>query len=240
MNTEFDKLPQGHEDLTGQQFGDLTVVRFSHINYRHEPLWLCKCSCGCGSVVREAHLKSGHTKTCGHANITLAKRKDGYFPARDHPRLYGVWCAMKSRCYTPSATSYPIYGGRGIEVCEEWKKFPPFCEWALANGYDETAPIGVCTLDRIDVNGNYEPHNCRWVNSETQANNKTNNRYATINGEIDTIANWSRRLGLKRETVTARMHRGQSPEEALSPIPESYATRWERRRENASQLQADS
>ena len=226
--------PLNVEDLTGQRFGELTVISFSHIDYRHHARWLCLCSCGCGTVVETSHLKSGHTTTCGHANITLVKRKEGYFPARDHPRLYAVWCTMKARCSNANSTSYKDYGGRGICVCEEWMSFASFCEWALANGYDEKAETGKCTLDRIDVDGNYSPNNCRFVDAQTQMNNKTNNRYATINGETDTMANWIRRLGLKRGTVMQRLSRGYTPEEALRPVPKTYADLWERRRqENA-------
>lgn len=109
--------------------------------------------------------------------------------------------------------------------------FASFCEWALANGYDEKAKTGKCTLDRIDVDCNYSPSNCRFVDAQAQMNNKTNNRYATINGETDTIANWIRRLKLKRGTVMQRLSRGYTPEEALRPVPKTYADLWERRRQ---------
>lgn len=224
------KHPHNFQDLTGLKFGELSVVDFSHTDCRGTSHWLCKCDCGAWAVVTTNHLKSGHTKTCGHANITLPNHKDGYYPARDNTRLYAVWLGMKSRCYNPNSNSYSRYGGRGIQVCEEWMMFANFCEWALENGYDKSAPFGKCTLDRIDVNGNYEPSNCRFVDFSTQANNRSSNRYATINGETDTIANWARRLGLRQKTVTQRMHRGCSPEEALKPIPKSYVKAWERRK----------
>ena len=222
--------PPGVMDLVGQQFGELTVVSFSHMDYRHEANWLCKCSCGCGTVVSTGKLKSGHTRTCGHANITLVKHKEGYFPARDHPRLYGVWQGMKSRCYNKNNGSFPNYGGRGISVCDEWRSFGVFCEWALSNGYDETAKFGECTLDRIDVNGDYCPSNCRFVDAETQMNNKANNRVITLNGETDTLANWAKRLGLKYGTVMQRLARGHTVEEALCPVPNAYCELWERRK----------
>jgi len=228
--------PPSVEDLTGKQFGELTVISFSHMDYRHCAKWLCLCSCGCGTVVDASHLRSGHTTTCGHANITLVKHKDGYYPARDHPRLYGVWSAMKARCNNAKSASYKDYGGRGIRVCDEWMSFTPFCEWALTHGYNENAKIGGCTLDRIDVDGDYSPTNCRFVDAQTQMNNKTNNRYATINGKTDTMANWIRRLGLKRGTVMQRLSRGYTPEEALRPVPKSYADLWERRRREDEQV----
>lgn len=88
-------------------------------------------------------------------------------------RIYGIWSKMKERCYNIKDKSYKNYGGRGIEVCDEWKNNSrAFIEWAYNNGYDENAKYGDCTIDRIDVNGNYEPNNCRWVDMKTQSNNK--------------------------------------------------------------------
>ena len=161
------------------------------------------------------------------------RQKGTHHPKKEHLRLYSVWSTMKARCQNPNSTSYQIYGGRGIKVCDDWMQFDSFCEWAFENGYDENAPSGKCTLDRIDVDGNYEPLNCRWVDRTAQSNNRTSNRYVAVSGETDTLANWSRRLGLKYGTVRQRIHRGYSPERALRPVPTSYAEMWERRKRGA-------
>lgn len=79
---------------------------------------------------------------------------------------------MRQRCNDPAHKSYHNYGGRGITVCSEWDDYAAFERWAFDNGYDPSAPYGACTLDRIDVNGNYEPGNCRWVDAKEQAKNK--------------------------------------------------------------------
>lgn len=93
---------------------------------------------------------------------------------------------MKQRCCGYNAKSYKHYGGRGITVCEEWRNsFEAFYEWAMANGYSDSL-----TLDRIDVNGNYEPSNCRWATMKEQNNNKRNNRNITYKGETHTLAQW--------------------------------------------------
>ena len=219
MNRDIRLPPSNVQNLIGKRFGELTVIEFSHIGYNHVSYWLCQCDCGFQTVTTTSKLKSGHTKTCGHANITNIKRKPGYYPARDNPRLYIVWRGMKDRCNNPKHSSYSVYGGKGVSICDEWKVFGNFCEWALANGYDENAPTGECTIDRIDVNRNYEPSNCRWVNKKVQANNKSNNRLATIEGKTDTITNWARTLGLKQGTVAMRLMRGDTPERALRPVP---------------------
>lgn len=107
-------------------------------------------------------------RKCDGKILTYGDRSKRY-----NERLYNVWNSMKSRCYNPNVASYKNYGGRGIEVCDEWAhNFPTFQKWAIENGYDPDAPYGECTIDRIDVNGNYEPSNCRWVSMDVQRYNK--------------------------------------------------------------------
>lgn len=90
----------------------------------------------------------------------------------EHKRLYKVWQGMKERCYNKNNHAYMNYGGRGITVCEEWLDPRNFIKWALENGYDENAPRGQCTLDRINNYKGYSPNNCRWVSMNEQTKNK--------------------------------------------------------------------
>ena len=121
-------------------------------------------------------------------------------------RLYNIWSGIKQRCYYKSHHDYKNYGARGIKICDEWlNDFKSFYNWAMANGYDENAPRGKCTIDRIDVNGDYEPKNCKWVDIKVQANNKRTNCYVTFNGETHTIAEWSKIYKIPYFTLYARL-----------------------------------
>lgn len=132
-----------------------------------------------------------------------------------HTRLYRTWCNMKGRCYRKTMKRYNMYGGRGIKVCDEWKKsFICFADWALTNGYQDNL-----TIDRIDVNGNYEPNNCRWVSNLEQQSNRTNNRFIKYKGETKTLSEWARLFNLKNKTLEKRINKGWSLEKAFNTRP---------------------
>ena len=125
-------------------------------------------------------------------------------------RLYSIWHNMKTRCYNPNTEKFQYYGGKGIEVCEEWRKsFQAFYSWALANGYRDDL-----TLDRLDSDKNYCPENCRWADMLTQNNNTSKNHYITHNGETKTAAEWARDYGICRSTFNNRIRRGWTFEQA--------------------------
>ena len=168
---------RGHlaDDLTGKRFGELTVISRSE-NQGKRAMWLCRCSCGCEKVIRGGHLRSGRIISCGHVG-QLHSHNALTIHGGTHSRLYGVWCNMKNRCYNRNVRSYKDYGLNGVAVCDEWlHDFGAFSKWAYASGYDPYAGYGKCTLDRIDVYGNYCPENCRWVDAKVQANNRRNSR----------------------------------------------------------------
>jgi len=162
-------------DISGNRYGNLTAVSIDH---RHggRAIWLCVCDCGNKTTVSISNLRNGHTQSCGclvQKKLNEANRIHGEAGSR----LYRVWKAMRQRCYLQSGKYYSDYGGRGIRVCCEWNDYETFRQWAYSSGYDPDAQRGKCTLDRIDVDGNYEPSNCRWVDMKVQANNRRNSKH---------------------------------------------------------------
>ena len=199
-------------DLTGQKFGRLTVIKLAYIKNSYS-FWHCICECGVNKIIMGRNIRSGITKSCGcYVRDINAKRMaiigkknkthgDGGIGRRS--RLYTIWVPMIQRCENKNTRNYMDYGGRGITVCHEWHKYEAFKTWALSNGYADNLSI-----DRIDVNGNYCPENCRWTTMKVQQNNKRNNRYITINGETMTAAEWADKNGIPRSAVYARFKRG--------------------------------
>lgn len=184
-------------DITGKRFGRFVVVERQG-SKRSKATWLCKCDCGNTKVISGDALRSGKIRSCGclrnerassawrkineraglgiDARRHVTSNKSKYGEVRQYAsysRLYNVWNKMKQRCYNKNAPNYRLYGKRGIRVCDEWRNsFIAFEGWAFANGYDPDAPVGKCTIDRIDPDGDYEPGNCRWVDMVVQRHNR--------------------------------------------------------------------
>lgn len=130
----------------------------------------------------------------------------------DKERLMVIRHSMYCRCYYPATHGYQRYGGRGIKMCDEWVKNPSsFYEWAINNGYKRGL-----TIDRIDVNGNYEPSNCRWATKEEQESNKRTNRKITYKNETKTLSQWAREYNINKTTLSDRLKAGIPIDEALT------------------------
>lgn len=185
------------KNLVGKKFGRLEVLKRVE-NKGKETMWLCKCDCGKESIVFSSNLLKGHTKSCG----CLKKESKGNLKhGFSATKLGYIYCNIKNRCFNVKCKEYKFYGGRGIKLCSEWlKDAKKFYEWATNNGYKEGL-----TIDRIDVNGNYEPNNCRWISRKEQNKNRRTNILITYNNETYILNDWSKRTGIDSRTIKSRI-----------------------------------
>jgi hypothetical protein len=188
---------------TGDRFGRL-VVQFRATEH-HPHRWSCRCNCGNISEVMTGNLSSGHTKSCGCLAVEIASTH-----GLSRTTEYRTWINIHTRCNDPTTRYWPLYGGRGIKVCARWSKFEHFLHDMGKKPYTRAS------IDRIDVNGNYEPGNCRWTDSKTQGRNRRCNRIVSFDGRKMTLAEAVENTGLNYSTVLHRILNGWDPERALS------------------------
>lgn len=218
------KLNLIREPIVGDEFGRLTIKEKFFDEEKRKTYAICDCSCGKETKQRLTSLVQGTIVSCGcwkaeKASERISKQNFVHGKGNMNYRLYRIWSAMKTRCYNNKHISYQGYGGRGITICEEWLvSFDNFERWSLNNGY-----LDELTIDRIDNNKNYEPSNCRWVDMQTQAANRRNNRMDTVKvtafGETKAVRSWlldSRCSVKSMTTIVYRIGAGWTPEEAIS------------------------
>lgn len=210
------------EDLTGKRFGRLTVLSREENDKHNKTRWKCKCDCGKTVIVGRAELIRGDTKSCGcyirekRAELNKeTKTKHGLY----NKRIYVVWKDMIYRCEKPYIKSYKHYGARGIKVCDEWHDISKFAEWCYQNGYDEEAEKGQCTIERIDVNGDYEPANCTFTDMFHQNCNRTNTLKGEYKGKKVTLMELCKKENVEYKRVYSRINqRKDTFEEAIERI----------------------
>lgn len=193
-------------ELIGKKFNKLTVIEKLENNY-----YLCKCDCGNTKKIRKDHIINKTIKSCGCLQRKVAKKLSTKHNL-SNSKLYKVWGGIKERCLNKNNKSYKNYGGRGITVCKEWlDDFMSFYQWAIINGYKNNLSI-----DRIDVNGNYEPSNCRWITQKQQCNNTRVNVTIIFNNEIHTLSQWAEITGISYSALRHRIQRNWTVEKALT------------------------
>jgi len=206
-------------DISNKKYGKLTAIKKAFYK-KGKSYWVFRCDCGNEKIIIKDNVVKGQTKSCGCLQKEIAKitqLKNRAIHKKSRTRLYNVYSAIKARCYNKNVNNYNRYGGRGITVCDEWKNnFMSFYNWAIKNGYKENEKRGLCTIDRIDNNGNYCPENCRFVNNTIQARNTRKNHNITINNETKTLTEWIHIYKICQSTFFNRKKKGFSDIEALT------------------------
>ena len=203
----------------GKRFGRLVIVDFDHEVQMFDKkgrkngvkqYYKCKCDCGNEKIASLWSLRDGHTLSCG----CLQREKNVerlIIHNLSASRIYRIWRAIKNRCLNKKLMDYKNYGGRGIKVCEEWKNdFMSFYNWSMAHDYADDL-----TIDRIDVNGNYSPENCKWSTKKEQSNNRRTCCNFTYNGVTKNYKQWCEFLNINYKTFYSRISRGWEIKKAL-------------------------
>jgi hypothetical protein len=199
-------------------FGRWTVLRRSKTKH----YWTCECACGAQRGVYAYSLLKGASTSCGcflsEWTATKNFRHGSALPGAKRSRTYNIWANMKARCQNPNNHKFPDYGGRGITVCDRWQAFVAF------RADMGEAPAGH-SIDRIDNGKGYSPENCRWAPNSVQANNTRANRFITIDGKTQTLAQWSAESGVKGPTIARRLRAGFDPRAAVFSKPHQLIDR---------------
>lgn len=205
------------KDMTGQRYGRLVAIEPTDKRRNRIVIWRFRCDCG--KIVERvgSDVRRGDTQSCGclfhelasERGKTIGRTHGGYYD-----RLHRVWTDMLTRCRNPNHSEFHRYGGRGIKVCEAWEQsYQAFKDWAYLHGYDDSAPRGACTIDRIDVNAGYSPENCRFISIQEQSKNLSTNRNITIGPDTKCISDWAKVIGVSPGAIYgAERFRGISPE----------------------------
>lgn len=208
------------EEFVGKKFGRLTIIS-DNCMYDSQgnrisgaSKFNCLCDCGTEGIYRSNFLLRGITTSCG-----CFKSEKTSFRSSTHGQtnsyFYEILRGIRRRCYDEKIKSYSDYGKRGIIVCERWLE--PNGQGLLNFIMDMgERPSPQYSIERIDVNGNYEPENCKWATPKEQGNNKRNNNTITYKGETKTLTEWSEFFNIKRTTLSYRLKKGMDFEEAIS------------------------
>lgn len=207
----------------GDTFGGWTLLKISEPyispSGKKHHRWLCECECGTKKIVSAGDISRGGSMSCGCRRRVLISRrstKHGMSHNEKYKDLYRLWVGMRERCNSPKSSSYKNYGGRGIAVCQRWDDFETFMNDVGPK------PSPKHSIDRIDVNGDYCPDNCRWATTKEQANNVRRNRRIEHQGCIRNLCQWAELFGLKPAVLGKRLKLGWDMSRALlSPVKQN-------------------
>lgn len=196
--------------MIGKKFGRLLVLKETDERKDRRIVYKCLCDCGNITFVTGKNLRNGNTKSCGCLSVDKLKQRSTIH-GKTNTKLFHVWCDVRRRCNNSNRGDYKYYGGRGIKVCDEWlHDFMAFYDWAMNNGYNDNL-----TIDRIDVNGNYEPNNCRWITHKEQCNNRRSNVLLTYKGKTQNMTQWAKELNISYSTIKHRHSKGWNDKDCL-------------------------
>lgn len=191
-------------ELEGKRIGKITILKRIENNKYGQSRWLCRCDCGNEWIIQSSNLwRIKQCKSCSNKNRPI-KHGDS------RKRLNNIYLGMRNRCENPGNSSYEHYGKRGIRVAEEWKDYETFKTWALNNGYDDSKSI-----ERIDVNKDYTPDNCAWIDLKNQCFNKRNSLRFEMNGVIKDLAQIAKEKNINYYTLYSRIKTGMDIETAV-------------------------
>jgi hypothetical protein len=206
-------------NIIGEKYNKLLVVEEVEQKGNNR-MFKCLCDCGNTTIVAMNNMRSGKIVSCGCNKREKTILRSTTHNQR-HTHLYEVWKSMKQRCYNPKLKAYKNWGARGIEVCEEWRNnFQAFYDWSYDNGYTidnhKKGEKIKLTIDRINVNGNYEPTNCRWVERSVQSRNRRVNKIISYKNEEHCLVEWCEILNISYRTTMGRLRRGWSIEKTFT------------------------
>lgn len=193
-----------NEKYVGKKSGHLTIIEVWRDKEKKETMCRCMCDCGNTHISYVSKVISGKVASCGCQKGNKKHNAHG-------SRLYRIWQAMKSRCLNPNTANYKYYGGRGINVCDEWMEFAPFAEWAKEHGYSDNL-----TIDRKDIDKGYCPDNCEWVTMKHQNNHHKSNIYQIeMDGEKYSLRDFVDLIGESYSKIQTQLNRGKITVESL-------------------------
>lgn len=173
----------------------------------------CTAICKCGTIKEKILLRSllsGNTKSCGCLNKEKTVQRNTTH-SESKTRLYKIWQGMKRRCQKDGRKDSKYYYQKGIKISPEWESYENFRNWAVNNGYSDKL-----TIERLNNNKGYTPENCKWIPKSEQSKNRTSNHYIQYNGKTQTLSDWSREFGINRSTLSNRIRKGMTIQQALT------------------------